>query len=303
MRAYRRHHGLGADPRLPFVLLPGALDLHGGDDPTGLFIEEAQRWSAYMGAAFDLPLELIVIDTLSTATPGANENDSADMSRILARCARISEATKAHVQLVHHMNAAGEKPRGHTSIFANLENVIIVHRDRNAKDRDGRDIRTARISKQKDGEEGAKWRFVLVGGIEVGRDSDGDLMTSCVVGAPNGDSHAEQTGSGWRQSDGERLAIQALEQALIEHGENPPASLGLPYGIRVVNFKHWLTAYARRSFHDDETLAKKALAHSGARLLSRGKIGRHAPFVWIPRRAADLEQSQSIDEGVAAHVE
>jgi hypothetical protein len=305
MRAYRQHHGLAPDQRLPFVLLPAVLDLHGGDDPTSRFIEEALRWNAYMRGQFGLPLELIIIDTLSTATPGANENDSGDMSRVLARCARISEATKAHVQLVHHMNAAGEKPRGHTSIFANLENVITVSRDRHAKDRDGRDIRTARISKQKDGEDGATWRFVLVGGIKVGRDRDGDPITSCVVDAPNGNLQAiggNQSANAARQTDAERLAFQALEQAVIEHGEPAPASLGLPHGIRVVEFGRWLTTYARRSFHDDEAVAKKALAQAGARLLARGKIGRDTPFVWIPRRTTDAEQPQSMNQESMAHV-
>jgi hypothetical protein len=63
-----------------------------------------------------------------------------------------------------------------------------------------------------------------------------------------------------------------------------------------------LTTYARRSFHDDEAAAKKALAQAGARLLARGKIGRDTPFVWIPRRTADAEQSQPINHEVMAHV-
>ncbi|MFI7996082.1 AAA family ATPase, partial [Acinetobacter baumannii] len=74
---------------------------------------------------FDVPLELIVIDTFNKATPGANENDGKDMGVVLARCDRIRQKTGAHVMLVHHLNAGGTKARGHTSLFANVENVIL----------------------------------------------------------------------------------------------------------------------------------------------------------------------------------
>ena len=93
--AYRRHYDCGGEP-LPVVLLERPLDLYTNDEHVDLFIEECRHW----GGRFDVPLELIVIDTFNKATPGANENDGKDMGTVLARCDRIRRETGAHVMLV-----------------------------------------------------------------------------------------------------------------------------------------------------------------------------------------------------------
>jgi hypothetical protein len=43
--------------------------------------------------------------------------------------AKIGAATGAAVSLVHHLNAVGDKLRGHTSIFASIDQVILVAKD------------------------------------------------------------------------------------------------------------------------------------------------------------------------------
>ena len=154
LRAYRDAHGVSG--KLPFVLLPAALDLHASDDHTNALIAEIKHWAS----TFDCPLELVVIDTLAAATPGANENASEDMSRVLARCARIATACNCHVMIVHHMNADGVKPRGHTSIFANLDTVIAVEKTQASAD--GRPVRRCKLMKQKDGEDGQNYGFEAI---------------------------------------------------------------------------------------------------------------------------------------------
>jgi hypothetical protein len=287
------HHGIAPGERLPFVLLPGSLDLHNNDDHTTLFIEEARRWSDMFGAMFDLPLRLVVIDTFATATPGANENDSGDMSRVLARCARISEELKTHVMLVHHMNASGSKPRGHTSIFANLENVVLVERDPDRKDGDGRPIREARLAKQKDGEDGARWRFVLRGGVEVGRDEDGDPVTSCVVVPPDGCTADIGGGPGvvashykGRLTDRQEIAMRALREAMLDHGRNAPAELGLPAGIRVVDWAQWRARWARMETSDEKAIQRES-ERIGRALLTRRVIGKDGNWVWIVHKEVE----------------
>lgn len=305
LRAYRKKHGIKPSERIPFFLIPEALNLHDGDEYVDAFIEECLAYKAYILKVFGLPLLLIVIDTLSTATPGADENSSKDISRVLARCKRIKDATGAHVHLVHHMNAAGARPRGHSSIGANLENVLLITRDDKRRDADSRPIRTAYVDKQKDGEDGVSFEFVLER-IEYGIDEHGDKIWSCVV------KEADLYGAGQKsKARGEtvignpmdRIALRALENATIAGGETPPAKMKLSPGLRVVRFPKWLEEFHTLSFNDDIKQSKKILAGIGARLLARGRIGRDNPFVWLPKAVGDPQPeppTKTIAETLAA---
>src|SRR6185312_3245418 len=109
-----------------------------------------------LAAQYDVPLRALFIDTLATATGAADENSGRDMSTVMANLDRISSAfPSCHVGLVHHMNAGGTKLRGHTSVYANVDQVILVTKDEEAK------MSTALLDKQKDDEDGAKINFEL----------------------------------------------------------------------------------------------------------------------------------------------
>lgn len=299
LRAYREHNQIPAAKDLPFVLLPSPVDLHANDDATNDLIAEIKHWAS----TFTVPLELVVIDTLSAATPGANENASEDMSRVLARCERIVQATGAHVMIVHHMNAAGEKPRGHSSIFANLDNAMVIRkveglreppRERQGEDGGmetvpGREVREMVLTKQKDGEDGTTIRFVLKG-ITLGEDEDGDRISSCVVVPPNlGAEQETERGNAVHVNDKALVLLRAITRAIEEVGIEAPATLGLPRGVRVVTGGQMTTFFTRMTLegHDEvdagkrEAIIKKAVATHGAMLLRKGVIARENPYVWL----------------------
>lgn len=241
-----------------------------------------------LATTFPVPLELVVIDTLSAATPGANENVSEDMSRVLARCARIAEETGAHVCLVHHMNAEGSKPRGHTSIFANLDNVITVRKLEGLTDADARQVREAAITKQKDGEDGKSLRFVLPA-VAIGTDEDGEPVTSCVVAPPNAGPLGEAPGE---NGDGKavkltpqcEVLLRAILAAVDEHGVAAPADLDLPSTARVVAWERVRDAFEADRTGDPEkkrAAIRTAMSRHGATLLARQVIGRNERFIWL----------------------
>lgn len=302
LRAYRIHNNIPANEELPFVLLPAPLDLHGSDEPTKLIIDEINHWSA----TFDVPLELVVIDTLSAATPGANENASEDMSRVLARCERIAQATNAHVMIVHHMNAAGEKPRGHSSIFANLDNAMVVRKvdglrepnrrrtrpDGSEHEVPGREIREMALTKQKDGEDGTVIRFVLRS-VEIGTDEDGDRITSCVAAPPEtaagSDAEAAEKIRALQLPDGAAVFYAAVRHAVAEHGIEPPPSLNLPPSVRVVQMRFVKARFRETTFEvieeEDEAKRKeqflKLFAKHATSLMQRNLIAHSDPYVWL----------------------
>lgn len=309
LRAYRAFHGLAAEHDLPFVLLPAPVDLHASDGETEALIAEIRHWAT----TFPVPLELVVIDTLSAATPGANENASEDMSRVLARCARIAEETGAHVCLVHHMNAEGSKPRGHTSIFANLDNVITVRKIEGLTDADARQVREAAITKQKDGEDGKTLRFVLPA-IAIGTDEDGEAITSCVVAPPNpgalGEVPTEETGKGVKLTPQCEVLLRAILAAVDDHGVAAPPDLDLPSTARVVAWERVRDAFERMTFEADRTgdpekkraAIRTAMSRHGATLLARQVIGRNERFIWLTGRAVRGIRIPAVHPATAAPI-
>ncbi len=116
---------------------------------------------------------LIVVDTLASVTPGGNENSGEDMGAVIARCKRLQAETGAFVMLVHHSGKdAGRGARGWSGLKAAVDVEIEVIR--NGEDR------AARVTKQKEGEDGALFPFRLKV-VDLGPDAEGEPVSSCVV--------------------------------------------------------------------------------------------------------------------------
>jgi len=292
--AYRRHFQC-ADENVPFTLLERPIDLYSGDDQTDAFIEEVGALGRYLG----VPVALVVIDTLSKATPGINENDSADIGKVLERCDRIRRATGAHVMLVHHMNAEGARPRGHTSLLANVETVIVTRKLEDRHDRDGRVLREFELRKQKEGEAGTKTRFVLPV-IDIGTDEDGEPVTSCVVATPSGAESGSPTGkpSGIQLGGANQVGLRVLYDLLAGEGTGffAPPELALPYGARVADRKAWSARFyeiSRPEGFDDLADDEKETSRANLRkqfervrdlLVSKGIIGLDSTTAWATGR-------------------
>jgi hypothetical protein len=277
-RAYRKHFEVSDDERVPLAVLRSPIDLYRPDGDTAGLIAEINALAERM----PVPLALVVIDTLATATAGADENSGKDMSAVLANVARIARECGCHVMLVHHKPANGERPRGHTSMFANLDNAIEVVFNQSTG------TRVASNAKQKDDEEAEPLRFELMR-VEIGIRPNGKPITSCVC-LPVGEKEAAlkaHAATGFKLKDSEAIIYRALCEAILEHGERPPARPTIPSDVRVVRFSRWREAFERLANIDEpdpKKLAeriKKRMGRTGDTLLRYGLIGRDTPFVWI----------------------
>lgn len=116
-----------------------ALELH-----TGILCVDALRfWCSNFAILTDVEVDaladeilrtlgkggVVFIDTLNQAAPGADENASQDMGRIIAGAKRLSAKVNGLVVLVHH---AGKNRslglRGHSSLLAAMDAVVEVVR-------------------------------------------------------------------------------------------------------------------------------------------------------------------------------
>lgn len=125
------------------------------------------------GQEEESPTQLIVIDTLNRASPGADENSSGPMSNLIRGATILQELTGATVILVHHPGKdAARGLRGHSSLYAAMDTVIEV-------DKDGQQTRW-RLQKSKDSKDSLCHAFNLRD-VELGADQAGKAQTSCVI--------------------------------------------------------------------------------------------------------------------------
>ena len=167
------------------------------------------------------PLQMIVVDTLSRAMAGGNENGPEDMTAFIANVDALRDFTKAHVMVVHHSGkdtAAGA--RGHSSLRAATDAEIELHMDADAG------IRFARATKQRDMETGAEFAFTLL--VQpLGQDQDGDDVTTVTINKAEDEDIKDAKRK--PPSKNARIAMEAFTQLQGEGvGEKNPAGVGWP---------------------------------------------------------------------------
>ena len=103
---------------------------------------------------------LLVLDTLtSLAPPGYDENSLTHVSVVLEAIRDVQDESRVDVMLVHHLNAMGERPRGHTSLDGEVDGFVRFNRR-------GRDIDEVMVTfEPKDGlPTSGAYRFLPVSG-------------------------------------------------------------------------------------------------------------------------------------------
>lgn len=148
LSGWHRHHGI--DERLAaFAVLPLAVEL--------LEARNRQRLARAVkraGAKCGDEVGLIVIDTLSRATPGADENGTETMTAIVQACDDIRQRTGCSILAVHHAGKDKAKGlRGNSALLGALDTVIRA-------DRDGNRL-SLTVEHQKDCEEAAPFHFEM----------------------------------------------------------------------------------------------------------------------------------------------
>lgn len=131
--------------------------------------DDVARLIAAIGSA-----QLVVIDTVSRALAGGNENAPDDMGAFVNALDLIRDKLGCAIIAVHHIGKdASRGGRGHSLLHCAVDTEIEVQR------REG-DVCVATVTKQRDGPSGGEIAFKLRQ-VELGEDQDGDPVTSCVT--------------------------------------------------------------------------------------------------------------------------
>jgi AAA domain len=260
----RRNLGNGQHKDAPFYLLDQSIDL---------VTEYRDLIESIQAQLSGGTLSVLVIDTLNRALIG-DENDSKDMAKFIRAVDAIRATFDCLVLVVHHCGIVGTRPRGHTSLAGANDTQIRIERDKDGT------VRTT-IEHAKDGEAGAVFASKLER-VELGPDSDGDQISSCVI-VPSDDIDA-----GPKLTKTQRFAYEALKKTIDDQtdgitvrADSELANKGVPIGARACRAESWRFRFYQTYPADKLDTKKKALLRATLDLEEAGHIGLAAEYVYL----------------------
>ncbi len=259
--AFRQTHLHGHTGPVPFYLQPVRMDLV-RDYPAFVTMVRSRL-------AGELPAG-VVLDTLNRSFNGSESSDE-DMSAYVAAADAIREAFGCAVIIVHHCGIGGDRPRGHSSLSGAVEAQLAVRRD-------AADNIVVEVELAKDGPQGAQVVSSL-DVVEVGRDEDGEAMTSCVIIASDSDTKP----TGQKVTGTAELALRLLGKAIEEAGQTAPPTPHIPAGTRTVHPDVWRSYcyQGQISESDDPDARRKAFVRASKRLQVKNRVGVWGDHVWL----------------------
>lgn len=261
MMAFRQE--LKPPPSTPFYVIADAPDLGHEDGDADELIARIQEQAGDR-------VSIVVVDTLARVMFGADENSARDVSVAVANAGKITAALGAAVILVHHAGKDATKgARGSSALRAAADTEILIEKTDAG--------RTATITKAKDAEGGLTLAFDLQPVDIIG--SDGE--TSCVVEVQKWQAATSTKPS--KVTGPSLVALRALEDAIAEHGETPPASTLLSRTKRVVREAFWRDACSRVQITETDSpdAKRKAFKRAAEKLQAANLIGKFEDWIWL----------------------
>lgn len=259
VRAWAQHNGRALPTALRFIVAQ-PFDLLDDDD----LAELGDAITATCGAG-----ALIVVDTLNRAAPGADENASEDMSRIIDAAKRLQAIAAGLVLLVHHAGKDASKGmRGHSSLLAAIDAAIEVSRQGSARE--------WRMAKAKDAADAEAIGFQLEP-VTVGLDDDQLPITSCVV------LPAEQTAPTQiraPQGGNQRVVFDALVELIDKEGSTTAPKA--PPGRRAVTVAKAIEACRTRLIDVEPKRQPERVRDALNRLQAAGYVRAEEGWIWLP---------------------
>jgi len=234
----------GREPdRLPICRIsnpPGLLT----DNEVKRLIATAIDVSTKMQERFEVPLRLIIIDTLLAAFPINDWNSPAEVSRVMDILARIAQKTGAVVLGVHHHGKdVSRGPAGSFALKAASDAVLSVFAE---TDNEGNVTgRRMTVSKLRDGQTGWGCDFTLVP-HKIGTDDEGIDIMSAYLEPTNGTAGfgRPRPTKPKNHSQASSAFEEAVVEALDKSGVNQPLN-GIGPETRIVPL-----AKVRDVFHE-----------------------------------------------------
>jgi len=198
-----RLEALGTDTPLPIT----AFQCGNLSNPDALqrLCDELVDEANYIVKTFNVPMRLVVLDTLAASGFIVDENDNSAVSLALSNLEALAHALNVFILVVHHPGKQGKGARGAGAFRDRVDVLIEVDQESRGS------VRTVELTKCR----GAPARRLGAYGLDVvklGVDEDGDDIDTCVVDASCEASPEVEPVSG-------ELFFEALDWCLEDKGE------------------------------------------------------------------------------------
>jgi KaiC/GvpD/RAD55 family RecA-like ATPase len=212
--------------------------------------------------------DIVIIDTVSRALAGGDENSPADMGAFVNALDRLRARLGCAIVAIHHVGKdASRGARGHSLLRCAVDTEIAVERR-------GEGVSVATVTKQRDGVAGIEIAFRLRS-VTLGQDQDGDPVTSCVVEAAEYVPPPRAT----RLSANLTAALDVLKAVVADKGEAVPYRDLEVLGVKV---EAWREAMAANGQFGNEKTGQFRAAWKRARdgLAAGGHVEFGEGYVW-----------------------
>ena len=206
---------------IPFIITPDQINLLDPEKDAERIVKSLKKQEKVFKEKF----KIVVIDTLSRAMSGGNENSPEDMTAFVASCDKIWKQLNCFILIIHHVGKdVARGLRGHSSLLGAVDTEIEVTSV--GLEEDG--YKKFKTLKQRDGEDNLEFGFKLNPHL-IGNDSDGEALYTCVVEHLNASElpttkrkHQGPTGAN------QKTVLKAIQRALDECGQDRTPGAGYP---------------------------------------------------------------------------
>jgi hypothetical protein len=268
--ALKKSMGLPDD--LPLYFIKTQLNLGSTLEDRDAVVAEIKR--------LDVKPSLVIIDTFARATPGLEENSAKDVGSAITIMSSMQDDLGCGVMIIHH--SGKDQARGMRGSSALLGAVDLELECQKISAEGSTDrIGKLTITKQKDGEDG----IVLGYRMDVVALSQIDPEATSLALVPIDEAEL-QSASVPKSAKAEKLradakvAMQALDQAISEHGEQPPIGDRAPRGTKAVREALWRD-YWRKTTTKEGGSERTGWARAKENLVESCKAAHWGEYWWI----------------------
>lgn len=255
------------DASVPFYALIHPINLLDPEADMPRLMETLRQVTDEAGAP-----KLVVVDTLSRALAGGDENSSEDMGALVRNMDLIRHEIGCCVLFIHHSGKDASKgARGHSLLRAAIDTEIEV------KAEEGSSLKTATTVKQRELSKGDVFAFTLRV-TEIGVNRHGEPVTTCLVEEANEPNEANEKKRSVRLNPTSKIGFDALRNLIAEKGTSgfgvPDSALSVP--------EEWFRDRFYRVFpHDSQDAKRMAFNRVRADLVSKLLIRIEGGRSWI----------------------
>lgn len=210
--AIARHYDIANLENFVFYPIPPQLY---DNEATATINHFCNEWKARQFTKEVAPLDVLIIDTLHTATVAADENSAQHMGKVLYSCRLASNHLGCAVILIHHTNKSGLIERGSSALRGAMDFMIKI-----GKPSDTATHVVMSCEKLKDGEQWKNQNFSLQPQVEFKSAyvswNDPDSLTQ-IKGAKASDK--EKLQAEMKRYAGTRLTCNRLAESIAQ---SPP---------------------------------------------------------------------------------